>query len=193
MPMLNQALQFVLQNLVNLFLIALLLRFYMQWVRVPFHNPFAQFVIKLTDFAVRPLRRVIPGLFGVDMGTLLLALVLEFILLLALYGLDGYPFLAAGSKVLPAFLLLAVVRLASLGIYTLIGLVLVMAVLSMVNPLSSLMPVFAALAAPLLRPFRRLIPPIANFDLSPLAFLLVCQLIIMVPLAWLEGVARSMM
>lgn len=191
--MLNQALQFVLQNLVNLFLIALLLRFYMQWVRVPFHNPFAQFVIKLTDFAVRPLRRVIPGLFGVDMGTLLLALVLEFILLLALYGLDGYPFLAAGSKVLPAFLLLAVVRLASLGIYTLIGLVLVMAVLSMVNPLSSLMPVFAALAAPLLRPFRRLIPPIANFDLSPLAFLLVCQLIIMVPLAWLEGVARSMM
>ena len=193
MPMLNQALQFVLQNLVNLFLIALLLRFYMQWVRVPFHNPFAQFVIKLTDFAVRPLRRVIPGLFGVDMGTLLLALVLEFILLLALYGLDGYPFLVAGGKVLPAFLLLAVVRLASLGIYTLIGLVLVMAVLSMVNPLSPLMPVFSALAAPLLHPFRRLIPPIANFDLSPLAFLLVCQLIIMVPLAWLEGVARSMM
>ena len=191
--MLNQALQFVLQNLVNLFLIALLLRFYMQWGRVPFHNPFAQFVIKLTDFAVRPLRRVIPGLFGVDMGTLLLALVLEFILLLALYGLDGYPFLAAGSKVLPAFLLLAVVRLASLGIYTLIGLVLVMAVLSMVNPLSPLMSVFSARAAPLLRPFRRLIPPIANFDLSPLAFLLVCQLIIMVPLAWLEGVARSMM
>ena len=191
--MLNQALQFVLQNLVNLFLIALLLRFYMQLVRVPFHNPFAQFVIKLTDFAVRPLRRVIPGLFGVDMGTLLLALVLEFILLLALYGLDGYPFLAAGSRVMPAFILLAVVRLTSLGIYTLIGLVLVMAVLSMVNPLSPLMSVFDALAAPLLRPFRRWIPPIANFDLSPLAFLLVCQLIIMVPLAWMEGLARSMM
>ncbi|MHB1246857.1 MAG: YggT family protein [Sulfuriferula sp.] len=191
--MLNQALQFLLQNLVNLFLIALLLRFYMQLVRVPFHNPFAQFVIKLTDFAVRPLRRIIPGLFGVDMGTLLLALVLEFILLLALYGLDGYPFLVAGSRVLPAFMLLAVVRLASLGIYTLIGLVLVMAVLSMVNPLSPLMPVFSALAAPLLRPFRRWIPPIANFDLSPLVFLLVCQLIIMVPLAWMEGVARSMM
>ncbi len=191
--MLNQALQFVLQNLVNLFLIALLLRFYMQLVRVPFHNPFAQFVIKLTDFAVRPLRRVIPGLFGVDMGTLLLALVLEFILLLVLYGLDGYPFLAAGSRVMPAFILLAVVRLTSLGIYTLIGLVLVMAVLSMVNPLSPLMSVFDALAAPLLRPFRRWIPPIANFDLSPLAFLLVCQLIIMVPLAWMEGLARSMM
>ncbi|MEO6147957.1 MAG: YggT family protein [Sulfuriferula sp.] len=191
--MLNQALQFVLQNLVNLFLIALLLRFYMQLVRVPFHNPFAQFVIKLTDFAVRPLRRVIPGLFGVDMGTLLLALVLEFILLLALYGLDGYPFLAAGSRVMPAFILLAVVRLTSLGIYTLIGLVLVMAVLSMVNPLSPMMSVFDALAAPLLRPFRRWIPPIANFDLSPLAFLLVCQLIIMVPLAWMEGLARSMM
>lgn len=191
--MLNQALQFVLQNIVNLFLIALLLRFYMQWARVPFHNPFAQFVVKLTDFAVRPLRRVIPGLFGVDMGTLLLALVLEFVLLLALFGLEGYPFAAAGSKVLPGFVLLAVVRLSSLAVYTLIGLVVVMAVLSMVNPLSPLMPVFAALAAPLLRPFRRLLPPIANFDLSPLVFLLVCQLIIMLPLAWLERVARSMM
>ncbi len=191
--MLNQALQFVLQNLVNLFLIALLLRFYMQWARVPFHNPFAQFVVKLTDFSVRPLRRVIPGLFGVDMGTLLLALVLELVLLLVLFGLEGYPFAAAGSKVLPGFVLLAVVRLSSLAVYTLIGLVVVMAVLSMVNPLSPLMPVFASLAAPLLRPFRRLIPPIANFDLSPLVFLLLCQLIIMLPLAWLERMARSMM
>ncbi|HUW27955.1 MAG TPA: YggT family protein [Sulfuriferula sp.] len=191
--MLNQALQFLLQNLVNLFLIALLLRFYMQWARVPFRNPFAHFVVKLTDFAVRPLRRVIPGLFGVDMGTLLLALVLEFVLLLVLFGLDGYPFVAAGSKVLPGFLLLATVRLSSLAVYTLIGLVVVMAVLSMVNPLSPLMPVFAALAAPLLRPFRRLIPLVANFDLSPLVFLLVCQLVIMLPLAWLEHVARSMM
>lgn len=191
--MLNQALQFVLLNLANLFLIALLLRFYMQWVRVPFHNPFAQFVVKLTDFAVRPLRRVIPGMFGVDLGTLLLALLLEFVLLLALFSLDGYPFAVAGSKVLPGFLLLAVVRLASLAIYTLIGLVIVMAVLSMVNPASPLMPVFAALGAPLLRPFRRLIPPVANFDLSPLFFLLACQLVIMLPLAWLEGVARSLM
>lgn len=191
--MLNQALQFVLLNLVNLFLIALLLRFYMQWARVPFHNPFAQFVVKITDFAVRPLRRVIPGMFGVDLGTLLLALVLEFILLLTLFSLDGYPFAVAGSQVLPGFMLLAVVRLASLAIYTLIGLVIVMAVLSMVNPLSPFMPVFDALGAPLLRPFRRLIPPVANFDLSPLVFLLVCQLVLMLPLAWLEGVARSFM
>lgn len=191
--MLNQALQFLLQNVVNLFLIALLLRFYMQWARVPFQNPFAQFVVRLTDPAVRPLRRLIPGLFGIDLGTLGLALVLEFALILTLFWLDGFPFAAAGSKVLPALLLLAVVYLVRLGVYVLIGLVIVMAVLSMVNPFSPFMPVFAALAAPVLRPFRRWLPPIANFDLSPLVFLLICQLIIMLPLAWLERLARGLM
>jgi YggT family protein len=189
--MLIQALQFLLQNLANLFLIALLLRFYMQWIRVPFQNPFAQFVIKFTDFAVRPLRRVIPGLFGMDLGTLLLAWVLEIGLLLALLGLEGFPFAIAGSAIVPWLLLLAAVKLASLAVYVLIGLVIVMAVLSLVNPFSPLMPVFSALATPLLRPFRRWVPPIANFDLSPLIFLLVCQLIIMLPLTWLERLASA--
>ncbi|MEQ1667109.1 MAG: YggT family protein [Sulfuriferula sp.] len=93
--MLNQALAFILQNLTNLFLIALLLRVYMQWMRVPFQNPFAQFVVKLTDFAVRPARRVIPSLFGLDMATLLLAVLLQLALTLVLSGLSGFPFAVA--------------------------------------------------------------------------------------------------
>jgi YggT family protein len=134
---------------------------------------------------------VIPGLFGVDLGTLMLAWVLEILLLLALFGLAGFPFAAAGTAIVPWLLLLAAVKLTSLAVYVLIGLVIVMALLSLVNPFSPLMPVFSALATPLLRPFQRWVPTVANFDLSPLIFLLVCQLVIMLPLTWLERLASA--
>lgn len=191
--MFNQALAFILQNVTNLFLIALLLRVYMQWMRVPFQNPFAQFVVKLTDFVVRPLRRVIPGLFGLDMATLLLAVVLQFLLTLSLYALQGFPFAVAGTGVLVGFLLLAVIGLLMLVCYVLMGLVIVTAVLSIVNPFSPFMVIFDSLTAPLLRPFRRIVPLIGNVDLSPMIFLLLCQFVITFPLAWLDMWARNML
>ncbi|WP_124949417.1 YggT family protein [Sulfuriferula thiophila] len=191
--MFNQALAFILQNVTNLFLIALLLRVYMQWMRVPFQNPFAQFVVKLTDFVVRPLRRVIPGLFGLDMATLLLAVVLQFLLTLSLYALQGFPFAVAGTGVLVGFLLLAVIGLLMLVCYVLMGLVIVTAVLSIVNPFSPFMVIFDSLTAPLLRPFRRIVPLIGNVDLSPMIFLLLCQFVITFPLAWLGMWARNML
>ena len=71
--MLNQALQFLLETLLGLFVLAVLLRFYLQWAHAPFRNPVSQFIAALTDFAVKPLRRVVPGLFGLDLASLLLA------------------------------------------------------------------------------------------------------------------------
>ena len=71
--MLNQILTFLLDTLLGLFSLVLLLRFYMQLLRAPFRNPLTQFLIALTDFIVRPARRVIPGLRGMDLSTLLLA------------------------------------------------------------------------------------------------------------------------
>jgi len=191
--MLNQALAFILQNVTNLFLIALLLRVYMQWMRVPFQNPFAQFVIKITDFVVRPLRRVIPGLFGVDMATLLLAVVLQFGLTLTLYALQGFPFAVARMSVLSGFFLLSLIALLTLISYVLMGLVLVTAVLSMVNPFSPFMAIFDSLTAPLLRPFRRMVPLVGNVDLSPMIFLLLCQFVVAFPLAWLDLWARQLL
>jgi len=75
--MIEGALKFLIQTLVNLFVIAVLLRFMMQLFRVPFRNPFAQFIVAITDFAVKPLRRVIPGLFGLDWACLVLAWLVE--------------------------------------------------------------------------------------------------------------------
>ena len=184
--MIEGALKFLIQTLGNLFVVAVLLRFMMQLFRVPFRNPFAQFIVAITDFAVKPLRRVVPGLFGLDWACLVLALVLEFVVVIAVYWLDGFPFALAGTKVWPVMLALAAVRLLSLTVYLIIGLTLVRAVLSWVNSNTPLMPVVYELTEPFLRPLRRIVPTVANVDLTPLVLFIVCQLVLMVPVLAME-------
>lgn len=189
--MIAQALEFLVQTLGNLFVVAVLLRFLMQLLRVPFRNPFAQFILAVTDFAVKPLRRVIPGLFGLDWASLILGLAVEFLVLLAGYWLQGFPFGLAGAKIWPVLIGLALVRLLSLAVYLLMGLVLVRAVLSWVNPYSPLAPVIYELSEPFLRPLRRVVPTIANVDLTPMVLFLLCQLVLMVPLQAMESGLRA--
>jgi YggT family protein len=184
--MISGALTFLLQTLGNLFVIAVLLRFMMQLFRVPFRNPFAQFVVAITDFAVKPLRRLVPGLLGLDWACLVLALLVTLGVVAATYWLNGYPFALAGAKVWPVMLGLAVTRLLSLTVYMIIGLTLVRAVLSWVNSNTPLMPVVYELTEPFLRPLRRFIPMISNVDLTPLVLFILCQLILMVPIFALE-------
>ena len=184
--MIEGALKFLIQTLGNLFVVAVLLRFMMQLFRVPFRNPFAQFIVAITDFAVKPLRRVVPGLFGLDWACLVLALVLEFVVVIAVYWLDGFPFALAGTKVWPVMLALAAVRLLSLTVYLIIGLTLVRAVLSWVNSNTPLMPVVYELTEPFLRPLRRIVPTVANVDLTPLVLSIACQLVLMVPVLAME-------
>jgi len=184
--MISGALIFLLQTLGNLFIIAVLLRFMMQLFRVPFRNPFAEFIVAITDFAVKPVRRVVPGVMGLDWACVVLALLVEFVVVLAVYWLNDYPFMLAGSKVWPVMLGLAVVRLVSLTVYLIIGLTLLRAILSWVNANTPLMPVVYALSEPFLRPLRRFIPMISNVDLTPLVLFILCQLVLMVPVFAIE-------
>lgn len=184
--MIEAALEFLVQTIGNLFAIAVLLRFMMQLFRVPFRNPFAQFIVALTDFAVKPLRRVVPGLFGLDLACLVVALAVEFVVVVAGYWLEGFPFALAGGRVWPVMLGLAVVRLLTLAVYLIIGITLVRAVLSWVNSNSPLMPVVYELSEPFLRPLRRVVPMVANVDLTPLVLFVLCQLVLMVPILGLE-------
>jgi YggT family protein len=184
--MIAGALTFLIQTLGNLFVVALLLRFMMQLFRVPFRNPFAQFVVALTDFAVKPMRRVVPGLFGLDWACLLLALLVKLGVVTSGYWLDGFPFALAGAGVWPVMLGLAALRLLSLAVYLIIGLTLVRAVLSWVNTSSPLMPVVYELTEPFLRPLRRIVPMVSNVDLTPLVLFILCQLILMVPIMAME-------
>lgn len=184
--MFTDALQFLLRTLFDLSAIAFWLRFYMQWARVPFHNPFAQFIVRVTDFAVRPARRAIPGLFGLDLASLLLFYLAELLSVLSVYWLDGYPFLIAGAQVWPGFLLIALAAALRLALYVLMGLILIQAILSWINPFSPHAPVFYALARPCLNPLQRIVPSLSGIDLSPLVALILIQLLLIAPVAGLE-------
>ncbi len=158
----------------------LLARFAMQWQRVSFRNQIGQFVVSTTDWLVRPLRRFVPGLFGLDMASLLPAWVLQVLLVLFELSLRGAAFSGNAGAVLLGLLGVGLLELMQMMIYLVFAVVLVSAVLSWVSPHAPAAPLLQALADPFLRPFRRVLPTIANIDLSPLVLLLVLQIVLMV-------------
>ncbi len=183
--MLTNLLLLILEAVTGFFVFLLLVRFYMQWLRVSFRNQLGQFVVTVTDWLVRPARRIIPGLSGLDMPSLIAALVLHSGYLTIAFWLKRFSFGAHAGIAVPVVLAIAVLELMRFSVYLLIGIVLVSAVLSWVNPHAPLAPLFNSLSRPFLRPFQRLIPPIANVDLSPLVLLLLLQVALML-LAWLR-------
>ena len=189
--MLNQAASFLVETVVGLFSLALLLRFYLQLVRAPYRNPVSQFLCALTDFCVVPARRVIPGLWGIDLATLVLAWLCEALLLFVLLALRGVEPVAFTATAALAIFVLAAVKTLKVSIYILMVAVIVQAILSWMNPYSPVAPLLNSLTQPLLRPLQKRIPMVANVDLSPLVLVIVLQLILMVPITWLEmNVAR---
>lgn len=191
--MFQEAALFLLRVIFDLAASALWLRFYMQWARVPFRNPFAQFIVRVTDPVVRPVRRVVPGFFGLDWASLLLFYLAECLLVLGSQAIVGYPFALVGLATLPGFLLQGLAASLSLAIYIAMGLVFIQAIVSWVNPFSPYAPVFYSLARPVLAPFQRFIPPIGGVDLSPLAAFVVMQLLLILPVAALERLGRSLL
>lgn len=190
--MFNEALQFLLKAVIDLFVLAALVRFFLQYFRAPFRNPLSEFVVALTDFAVKPLRRIIPGWQGLDLASLLLALSLEILLVLILLGLKSVPIWTAGPHIIPVVVLLAIINLLKYCIYLIIAAVFIQAILSWVNPYSPFSSVLESITRPFMRPLRKLVPMVGRVDLSPLVLFLICQLILMLPLTWLEQVAIKM-
>jgi len=164
--MLTQIATFLIDNLVAFFVILLLARFHFQWLRVGFQNPVGQFVLATTRWIVMPLRRVIPGLAGLDLATLLAAWVLQGV------GVWLHATLNGVSPSLLAVIGVAFTELLRNSVYIFIFAVFVLAILSWVNPNAPVMPVFDAMTRPFLRPLRRLIPPIGGVDLTPLVLIL---------------------
>ena len=188
--MVTQAIAFALDALFHLFIMAVLVRFWMQALRAPFRNPIAQFTIALTDWAVRPLRRVIPGVLNLDWASFVVALVAELVLQLLLV------LLAAGTvsgEAIPVLVFLAFVKLIRLSIYVFMGAIIVQAVLSWVNPHHPMGPFFQSLTRPFLRPFQRAVPPIGGVDITPVLVLIAFQLLLMLPVTWLEQQAVRML
>jgi YggT family protein len=185
--MLTQAIAFVVEAIFDLFILSALVRFWMQALRAPARNPLAQFTMALTDFAVKPLRRVLPGFFKLDVASLVVAWAAEVILLSILTLLQGVE-LVNGAAI-SVLLSLALVKLVRLTVYIVMGAVFLQALLSWVNPYHPVAPFFEALTRPFLKPFQKAIPPIGGVDITPVIVLIACQLVLMLPVTWLEGEA----
>ncbi|SDX92945.1 YggT family protein [Collimonas sp. OK242] len=148
----------------------LLLRFWIQAVRVRPPQQLAQFIFTLSDWAVRPMRRLLPGLGGYDWASLIGALLVAVICILLELGV---------RSALNATLIFSLSALLFFQwvFYGLIALLIIEAIFSWVNPHAPLAPFVRALNEPLLRPLRRIIPLIGNIDLSPLAALILLRVV----------------
>ncbi|AMO37731.1 MULTISPECIES: YggT family protein [Thauera] len=185
--MLTNILLLILSTAGGFLTLMLLARFYMQWQRISFRNQIGQFVVTTTDWIVRPLRRFIPGLFGLDMASLLPAWLVQVLLVLFELSLRGAVFSGNAGAVLLGLWGVGLIELMRMMVYLVFAVVLGSAVLSWVSPHAPLAPLLHSLATPFLRPFRRIVPTIANVDLSPLVLLLVLQIVLMV----LGGIRNS--
>ncbi len=156
---------FLVDFVVGFFVIMLLVRFHLQWLRVGFRNQVGQFVLATTNWCVVPLRRVVPGLAGLDLSTLLAAWILQAAGLWLIVEISG------GSLAPLPLIAAALVELARYSVYILIFVVFMLAILSWVNPYAPVMPVFDAITRPFLQPLRRFVPPVGGIDITPLILL----------------------
>jgi YggT family protein len=178
------ALRFLVNTVFGLVVYTALLRFIMQWLRAPFRNPLGQAVMALTDWAVKPLRRVLPGRGGYDWASLVVAWIGQMFWLGVLALMGTAVFSASLAGFVAAFALIELVKAA---VWIMIGAIFVQAILSWVAPDGPLAGVLNALTFRVLAPIRRVVPPLGGaLDLSPLIAIVIGQLVLMLPIAWLE-------
>jgi YggT family protein len=167
----TQALYFILKTLTQLYLLLLILRFWLPMLRADFRNPVAQGVLRLTSPLVVPLRRFVPPIGRIDTSTVLVAFVIEYLLILLLLMLTSR---AAGF--LP-IAITALMELAVLSLNMFFFVILIKIILSWVapqnyNPVTAML---TTLSEPILRPFRRWVPPLGGLDISPIFAIVLLQ------------------
>ncbi|KEZ71960.1 YggT family protein [Pseudomonas syringae] len=171
---LNTAAIYVLQTLGSLYLLIVLLRFVLQLVRANFYNPLCQFIVRATQPLLKPLRRIIPSLFGLDMSSLVLAIIVQMILmaltLLLMFGTTGGPL---------HLLLWSIISVTALFLKIFFFALIISVILSWVapgshNPGAELV---NQICEPALAPFRKIVPNLGGLDISPILAFLVLKLL----------------
>lgn len=175
----NNVAVFLIHTLFTLYIVAVVVRFLLAWVRADFYNPLSQAIVQITNPVLIPLRRAIPSLGQVDTASIVLAVGLKLLelWLLALIGGVGFN--------LPALLIIAILQLLELVVWIFIVSIIVQAIMSWVSPSSShygnpMASILYSLNEPLLRPVRRVIPQIGMLDLSPLVVLIGLNVVLIV-------------
>lgn len=170
----TQALIFIVKTLAQLYLLLLLLRFWLPWLRADFRNPIAQGILRFTSPLILPLRRILPSISRLDTATVLVAFVIQFLTLLLLLALTNRII-----DPLPVAVT-AVVELVILSLNLFFFAILIRIILSWIaphnyNPITALL---TTLSEPILAPFRRLIPAIGGLDISPVFAIILIQAVV---------------
>jgi len=166
-------LEFLISTLFSLYILAVMLRFLLGMVRADFYNPISQFLVKITNPLLIPLRKIIPGTGKIDVAAIILMLVLQLIMLAIIAALRGV------TPPLLALLVTAIGELVILAINVFLFAIIVQVIISWINP-GSYNPVnglLNSLTAPVMRPIQRLMPPMSGIDLSPLFALIGLQVL----------------
>jgi len=189
---LTTAAVYILQTIGSLYLLVVLLRFILQLVRADFYNPLCQFIVRATQPLLKPLRRIIPSFAGLDLSSLVLAILVQLILMaltliLMGYGLDNPGLLLVWSVIGVTALFLKVFFFALI-----ISVILSWVAQGSHNPAVELV---NQICEPLLAPIRRILPSMGGLDLSPIVAFLVLNLIDMLVirnLAMMSGMYRGL-
>jgi len=187
----TNAFVFLISTIFDLYLLAIMLRFLLQATRANFYNPVSQFLVKVTNPPLIPLRRLIPGILGVDMAAIVLLLLITFVKFIVLLSLTSQKFSLLG------LLILSVADLINLSINIFFFSILIQVILSWVNPMSGGMnpavSLLYALNEPILGRARKLIKPIHGFDLSPIVAAIFLQLLKFLLVMPLNDLAKNLM
>jgi len=170
---------FLVDTLFSLYLIVVVVRFLLGWTRADFYNPISQFVVAATNPLILPLRRILPPIGKIDTASVVAMIGLKVVQVSLLLLIKG------GQPSVLAILGYAMIQLIVLIIYVLMFAIIILAVMSWVNPQAyagnnPLVSVLNSLTRPVLEPISRIIPRMGMFDLSPLVALLLLQVILIV-------------
>lgn len=164
--------EFLINTLFGLYILAIMLRFLLAWVRADFYNPVSQFLVKITNPALMPLRRIIPSAGKIDSSSIVLMLLLQMISLSLILLLRGSA-ISIGS-----LLIWSLGELLGLFLNVFLFAILIQVILSWISPgnYNPVVSLLYSLTEPVLRPVRKLVPPVSGMDLSPLVALIGIQL-----------------
>lgn len=175
---------FLVSTLFGLYILAIMLRLILQMVRADFYNPVSRFIVKITNPPLKPLRRFIPGFAGIDMASVIVMLVLQMLEIFIITLMRNFP-----SPDILGLFIYSLVELVVLGFYVFLVSIFILALLSWINPghYNPINNLLHQITEPVLRPVRKVLPPMSGMDLSPMLAIVglwLIKLLLLDPLAY---------